>query len=157
MNSIIFSAWIKMNYIFTVLCLKRTLFEYLFTTEGKQMTNRVFCLAATWFYYKWMNAVFIMALSEVGHDIFLFTVYKATYSILISALVLRLPSNHHFTKVWKTFQPLNCSPVLTCCLVGLVIQLVSRFSVRSYEHKVCKSVWTLCAPKEATSAATPLC
>lgn len=93
-----------------------------------------------------MNVLFVVAKSEIGHDIFLFRVFKATYSISISALALRLPFNHHFTKVWKTylgsyFQPLNCSPVLTCCLVGLVIELAIFLSV-DRNTKFVKLFWS---------------
>lgn len=76
------------------------------------------------------------------------------------------PFTATFTKVWKNwqgsyFQTINCSPLCTCCLVGLVIEvsflfcslLIGTQSLRL----LCKSVWKSCAPEEATSTSAALC
>lgn len=84
-------------------------------------------------FLKSRDAHFIMTLSEIGHDTFLFWVFKtACSSTYISSVAGRLLFNN-FTKLWKYcqgsyFQTINCSPVLTCCLVGLVIELLLFFS-----------------------------
>lgn len=69
---------------------------------------------------------FIVALSKIGHDMFLFRVFETACSSVSLQWPGLLLFNHCFTKVWKNcqgsyYQTVNCSPVLTCCLVGLVI------------------------------------
>lgn len=127
--------------------------------------SSVYSVCDSTFFLKSRDAHFIMALSEIGHDVFLF--FNTACSSVSLQWPRRLLFNHHFTKVWKNwqggyFQTINCSPVLTCCLVGLVIEFsFSHFGfllIGTESFKLlCKSVWKLCATKEATSTATPLC
>lgn len=119
--------------------------------HGSVLSSHVTAL----YFLKSGDAHFIMAPSEIGHDMFLCRAFKKTACSSVSLQrPVRLPFNRHFTKVWKDwqgsyyFQTINCSPVLTCCLVGLVIEFFFLFFclLIGTQSSVLlrKSVWTLC-------------